>query len=306
MPSRLPSLNAIRAFEAAARHLSFKRAAAELHVSPSAISHQIRLLEAELGIALFIRQANTIRLTEAAERMLPQLTAGLDLIRRTVAPQTISERDRLLHITMLPTFAARWFLPRMPRFCSQNSAFSISIDASVEVVNLQQSRFDCAIRNGNGNWPSLLADRLFGERLTPVCSPRVLREGRCGFTARPALHVQTRPKDWPVWLATAGLTKDNHKEDIWLSSRGLAIQGAIEGLGYALADPSFIAEDLASGRLTLPYPKVHSASMGTYYLVYREELSRNHSFQQFRTWLLQEASAYTANAIDGREDANAA
>ncbi|MBB4368360.1 LysR family glycine cleavage system transcriptional activator [Bradyrhizobium sp. cir1] len=304
MQSRLPSLNAIRAFEAAARHLSFKSAAAELHVTPSAISHQIRLMEADLGFELFLRSANAIKLTETAERMLPQLTAGLDLIRRTVAPEIISGRERLLYITTLPTFAARWFLPRMQRFYSQNPACRISIDASAEVVNLQQSRFDCAIRNGGGNWPGLLTDRLFGERLTPVCSPRLLRESRCDLTARPTLHVQTRPKDWPVWLATAGLTKDG-KEEIWLSSRSLAIQGAIEGLGYALVDPSFIADDLASGRLTLSHPKVHSASAGTYYLVYREEASRNYSFQQFRTWVLQEASAYAANSIDRRQDASA-
>ncbi len=306
MQFRLPSLNAIRAFEAVARHLSFKSAAAELHVTPSAISHQIRLLETELGVELFIRRANSITLTEAAERMLPQLTAGFDLIRRTVAPETISERERLLQVTMLPTFAARWFLPRMQRLHHQNPAFRISIDASAEVVDFQQSRFDCGIRNGCGNWPGLLADRLFGEYLTPVCSPRILRERHNDFTARPMLHIQTRPRDWPVWLATAGLTKNSSKEDIWLSSRSLAIQGAIEGLGYALADPSFIADDLASGRLSSPYPKVQSASTGTYYLVYSEDSLRNHAFRQFRNWLLQESAAYAAQTINQREDANVA
>src|SRR5260221_10034307 len=170
---RLPSLTALRAFEAAGRHLSLTAAAAELHVTTSAISHQIRLLEQDLGQGLFVRTGGGLALTPVGADLLGGLSDGFARIVQAVAALHRRRPGAAITVSMLSTFAMRWLIPRLSGFAERHPAIDVRIAPSVRPADLERDDIDCAIRFGDGAWPGLSVDRLFAERLTPVCSPRL-------------------------------------------------------------------------------------------------------------------------------------
>jgi LysR family transcriptional regulator, glycine cleavage system transcriptional activator len=293
----LPSLTALRAFEAAGHHGSFRRAAEALHVTESAISHQIRQLEAELKVALFVRERGATRLTPEGEALLPGLRAGFAELARAVAALD-QRRGHLLNISMLSTFAMRWFIPRLARFQALNPDIEVRISTSVDPVDFSRSGIDCAIRFGAGTWPDLAADLLFSERLTPVCSPmlasapRPLAEPR-DLAHHTLLHARLRPDDWRIWLHAAGVADCDPDAGPVFETRNFAIAAAVQGLGIAVVEPALAADECATGRLIEPFPQRTPHGGGAYYLVCPRATADAPRIAALRRWLIEEVAAVT-------------
>ncbi len=288
----LPPLNALRAFAAVGRHLSLAAAAAELHVTPSALSHQIRTLEERLGTRLFVRQARGLELTEAGRTILPGVQEAFAALAHTMELLAPEEGEHSLHISMLSTFAMRWFIPRLSRFQQAHPATEVRIATAVSLVDFEREDFDCAIRFGDGHWDGLHADLLFPEQLVPVCSPSLpTKENPLATPAdlkhHTLLHAQLRSDDWQLWLHAAGIDDADAEHGPVFETRNFAIQAAIDGLGVAVVDPHLVAEELKSGRLIQPFAEL-PISRGAYYLVYPDRIAKAERFKAFRKWLLSE------------------
>ena len=289
----LPPLNALRAFAAVGRHLNLAAAAAELHVTPSALSHQIRTLEERLGVALFVREARGLALSEAGRTILPGVTESFALLSQTLQLLRPEEDEHELHISMLSTFAMRWFIPRLSRFQQAHPETEVRIATSVSMVDFAREDFDCAIRFGDGHWEGLNADLLFPEQLVPVCSPNLPTEEKplgtpADLKHHTLLHAQLRSDDWRLWLHAAGIDDADAEHGPVFETRNFAIQAAIDGLGVAVVDPHLVAEELKSGRLIQPFAEL-PISRGAYYLVYPDRTAKAERFKAFRAWLLSEA-----------------
>jgi LysR family glycine cleavage system transcriptional activator len=289
----LPPLNALRAFAAVGRHLSLAAAAAELHVTPSARSHQIRTLEQRLGVSLFARETRGLALTEAGRTILPGVQEAFAALARTMELLAPGEAEHSLHISMLSTFAMRWFIPRLARFQQAHPETEVRIATAVGLVDFTRGDFDCAIRFGDGHWQGLHADLLFPEQLVPVCSPSLpTKENPLATPAdlkhHTLLHAQLRSDDWRLWLHAAGIDDADAEHGPVFETRNFAIQAAIDGLGVAVVDPHLVAEELKSGRLIQPFAEL-PISRGAYYLVYPDRIAGAERFKAFRAWLLSEA-----------------
>ncbi len=215
MSRPLPPLNSLRAFEAAARHLSIKKAAKELHVTPAAVSHQVRTLEEYCGRPLFRRLVRALRLTEAGQAALPLLREGFDKLAEAADAMRAEERGGILTISVVPTFGAKWLIPRLDRFHAMHPEFDVRIDATDALVTFAGDGVDVALRYGRGTYRSLRSECLMPEVALPVCSPRLLERG--APLSRPEhlrhhtlLHVQWKMEDdaapnWRMWLRAAGV-----------------------------------------------------------------------------------------------------
>ena len=294
---RLPPLNALRAFEAAGRHLSFTRAADELHVSSGAVGHQIKVLEQYFGVALFKRLNRALVLTEDGELLLPGVQDAFNRLADSIESFQQRQTDRPLTISVEPAFGAKWLLPRIERFRLHHPGIEIRIDPTVLVVDLRRGDIDVAIRYGDGNYPGLHTERLFAEQVIPVCSPKLmsgdrpLREPRdlCWHTLIHTdwhYHYPGVP-DWRRWLMAAGLTdiRPGHSLEVRIAS--YAIQAAINGQGVALASDVLVAEDLAAGRLVKPFDLSFPLSLA-YYLVCLESHAEQPKIALFRQWIMAE------------------
>lgn len=290
---RLPSLNALRAFEAAARHLSIQRAAGQLNVSPSAVSHRIRGLEADLGVALFRRENRGLALTEAGALLLPGLRDGFDRIAGAVAGLGARRRDGPLTVSMVSTFALRWFLPRLPRFQRRHPGIEIRLSTTTRTVDFEREGFDAAIRAGRGDWPGLRADRLFAIDAGPVCSPRLLVDGPPLATPRDLaghtlLYAEPRAEDWAQWFASVGLARFEPARRLTFEATNFALEAALQGAGVAIAGKPFVAQDLALGNLIMPFD--HTIRQpDAYYLACPEAWADSPKLAAFRDWLVEEA-----------------
>src|SRR3954453_21756584 len=210
----LPPLSSLRCFEAVARQLSFSKAAEELHVTPGAVSQQIRSLEELLGTRLFDRTRRSVALTDAATRMLPDIQAGLEMLSRAVRSKTTLFGERTLTISVAPSFSSKWLLPRLASFYEQHPDIDLRISATVGLADFKRDRVDLAIRLGHGSYPGLPAEPLFAESLTPLCSPELLK--RKGRLSKPddlrkhrLIHDTSIPGGgehggWERWLTLAG------------------------------------------------------------------------------------------------------
>lgn len=288
----LPSLNALRAFAVAGRHLNLVEAAAELHVTPSALSHQIRTLEECLGTRLFLREARGLSLTDAGRIILPGVQDAFATLAQTIRLLEPTANDNTLHISMLSTFAMRWFIPRLSRFQLAHPEIEMRIATSVDLVDFKRGDFDCAIRFGNGDWHGLHAELLFPEQLVPVCSPSLATPENplanpSDLKHHTLLHAQLRADDWRLWLHAAGITDADAELGPVFETRNFAIQAAIDGLGVAVIDPHLVSEELKSGRLIQPFAEL-PISRGAYYLVYPDRIANTERFKAFHTWLLSE------------------
>ncbi|WP_454691674.1 transcriptional regulator GcvA [Achromobacter aloeverae] len=305
-------LNALRAFEASARHQSFSGAAAELNVTPAAVGQLVRLLEESLGTPLFVRSnSGKARLvpTETAERALADIRAGFD--RLTLGMERLREGSAsgVLTVTVSPAFAAKWLLPRIDRFQAACPDTDVRLDTNHKPVDFAAHRIDIGVRYGMGRWPGLKADKLMEEEVFPVCSPELLRQrGRPrkpGDLARATLiHDLSMAghagfPTWETWTEKAGVAHTAAlRRGMRINNSAAVLQAAAEGHGIALARSVMARDDLASGRLVRLFPGIGLALDVAYYVVYRPECAGLPRLAAFREWLFAEAARSDSQAGD--------
>ena len=292
MKRKLPPLNSLRAFESAARHLSFTRAADELAVTQSAISHQVTALEEWAGVPLFKRQGRAMVLTEAAVKFLPAVSAALDQIALAGRKlQAVDPTHGWLTVAVMPSFAAKWLVPRLADFHEKNPDMDVWIATFEDQTGALGSDIDVAIRYGRGDWPGLASVRIMSEELFPVCAPRLAASLKTPADLAHAtlLHDELR-EDWAMWFAAADLAGVDTARGPGFDDSGLLIQAAIEGLGVALGRSVLVKGDLDAGRLVRPFDVALTAEFA-YYLVFPPDLENAPKIETFRTWLLATARA---------------
>ena len=290
----LPSLNGLRAFEAAARHMSFTRAADELNVTQTAISHQIRRLEEQLGIPLFVRHNRALALTREAQDYLPSVRSAFEDLRRATDRLRRPENGGLLTVSTTASLATKWLVSRVAAFQDANPGIEIRITTSAHLVDFQREAVDMAVRYGRGAWPGLRADWLMAEDIFPVCSPALA--GAAGKLRRPSdlahhtlLHTTVSREDWQLWLTAAGLPVSIAKRRGLMFDQGfMAVQAAMEGLGVALGRTHLVEADIAAGRLVAPFDMVLPENAG-YYVVTPEAAADAPKIARFRDWLIASA-----------------
>jgi LysR family glycine cleavage system transcriptional activator len=297
MSARLPSLNGLRAFEAAARHLSFTNAAAELNVTQTAISHQIRRLEEELGIRLFIRQNRALALTPQAHDYLPGVRAAFNDLRLATDRLLRKDNDHVLTVSTLASLAAKWLLPRLSAFQEAHPDIDVRITTSTSMVDFKSGDVDAAIRYGRGRWPGLRADWLTADQVFPVCSPALLQGDRPLQTPEDLVHHTLLHSsggyddDWRLWLTAAGLPADISKQPgLSFDMIFMTLQAAIDGLGVAVGRTTYVEGDLAKGRLVVPF-KISLPADAGFYLVSPEAAANTPKLKAFREWLLASVQA---------------
>ena len=292
MTARLPSLNGLRAFEAAARHLSFTLAAAELNVTQTAISHQIKRLEEELGLPLFVRKNRALALTPKAKDYLPGVRAAFNDLRLATDRLLRKDEDNVLTVSTLASHAAKWLLPRLSAFQEAHPGIDVRITTSSSLVDFKSADVDAAIRYGRGHWQGLRAQWLMADELFPVCSPALLdgaRPLRCpeDLTHHTLLHTSAGyDDDWRQWLTAAGLPTDiSRQPGVSFDLIFMTVQAAIDGIGVAMGRTSYVQDDIAKGRLVVPFKIALPADAG-FYLVSPESREEPPKLKLFRQWLL--------------------
>ncbi|SDR34692.1 DNA-binding transcriptional regulator, LysR family [Paraburkholderia fungorum] len=296
MPLRLPPLPALRFFEAAGRHQSFKLAAAELNVTPSAVSHGIVGLEQALGVELFVREPRGISLTATGADYLSYVSEAFSLIAIGTQRLPNHRADRPIALSCAPTFASRWLLPRLAGFRARWPNVNVSVDTSHRQVGFPVDGFDFAIRLSRAPVAGAAWTRLFGERFVPVCSAAYLatlradRDERSGIDWRRAtlIHVNAASEDWQSWLDTAGVEGIDPANGLRVDTIQLAFEAATMGLGIALGRRPLVDSDLASGALVEACAPT-LASAGAYWLVSADNVERRPELFDFRRWLIGEA-----------------
>ncbi|WP_087001494.1 transcriptional regulator GcvA [Rhizobium sullae] len=258
MIRRLPPLSALRAFEAAARHGSFKRAASELAVTPTAVSHQIRALEEHVGIALFERRTRQVVLTDAGAQLYPVLRDGFDAFAEVIERLTRRRSRAQVTISATIAFTARWLVPRVTAFRALHPNIDLQLQASDEVVNLDSVGVDIAIRYGTGPYPSFSVTPLFADRFAPVFNPMLKVASVADFAQWPLIDFQWRRRHpdnptWSRWFAEAGLPEPREPAQLRFSDESHAIQAAVAGQGIALASLALVKDELAAGQLVQPF-----------------------------------------------------
>ncbi len=299
MTGRLPSLNGLRAFEAAARHMSFTLAASELNVTQTAISHQIRRLEEELGVRLFIRQNRSLSLTPEATEYLPGVRAAFNDLRLATDRLLRRDDDHVLTVSTLASLAAKWLLPRLAAFQEAHPGIDVRITTSTSLVDFQRDKVDAAIRYGRGQWAGLRADWLMADELFPVCSPALLQGGKplqCPEDLRDhvLLHTSnTNSDDWRLWLTAAGMPTDiSRQPGVTFDLLFVTIQAAIDGIGIAMGRTSYVKDDIAKGRLVVPFKITLPADAG-FYLVSPQGRADSRKLAAFRDWVGASAQGAT-------------
>ena len=295
----LPPLTALRAFEAAARHKSFKVAAEELHVTPSAVSHAVAALEEFLGVKLFHRRVRRLLLTDAGGAYLAPLTRAFDAI--SAATREISARNRadLVTLASMPTFARVWLMPRLKAFLAAHSDVDLRVRAAVDFTEMVAEDVDAAIVYGRGDWPGFVVDRLVEERMVPLCSP-ALRDGApplhapADLARHTLIHTETKLVTWAMWLEAAGVTGVDAHRGLRFNRAALALEAASTGLGVALDNPLFARTHLARGSLVVPFDgSVAMKDLGGYYFVCRPEKAALPKVEALRCWIAQAATEAT-------------
>jgi LysR family glycine cleavage system transcriptional activator len=292
MPRRLPQLNALKAFEAAARHESFTRAAEELHVTQGAVSHQVKALEAELGVKLFNRERQRLIITEAGREYLAVVRDALDRI--AVGTERLVQRQSsgVLTVSTSPDFAAKWLVYRLGRFAEAHPAIDLRVSATMHHVDFAREDVDMAVRHGDGGWPGLDVTRLCSEQLFAVCSPKLLAGARIRQSADvvkfPLLHLDSR-EGWSKWLAAAGVSDPDLARGTVLNRASMLIDAAVDGQGVALARTTLAAWDLLAKRLVRPFD-IALPLTKSYWIVCPKATAALPKIALFRDWLLAEAA----------------
>ncbi|ROO24419.1 LysR substrate-binding domain-containing protein [Salinisphaera orenii] len=294
---RLPSLSALRAFEAAARHESAKQAALELSVTATAISHQVRGLEAALGMALFVRKPRQLELTPRGRELQQVLESSFDAISHTIERLSAVPERQALTLTTTPVVAVRWLLPWIYKLRESNPDIDLRIHATHEPVALDGLTADMAIRHGDGRWPGLIADKLFGTTLIPACSPGLAQRLGEAVAEYPLIHFRPQgvlisPMDWPGYQKQAGMAGLNTGAGLAFSDENHAIAAAVGGQGVILMNRQLIEDELADGRLVQPFgPELEDRA---FFLLYPENRRHDPTLAAVKAWVMgvsQEATS---------------
>lgn len=293
MLRRLPVLNALKSFEAAARHESFTRAAEELCVTQGAVSHQVKALEQELGVKLFSRERQRLVITENGRAYLAVVRDAFDRI--AIGTERLMQRQSsgALTISTSPDFAAKWLVHRLGRFAEAHPDIDLRVSATMHHVDFAREEVDLAVRHGDGSWPGLHVERLSAEQLFPVCSPKLLagkqRLSRPADVLKfPILHLDTS-KDWARWLDAAGVAAADHSRGLVLNRASMLIDAAVDGQGIALARTTLAAWDLINGRLVRPFQETLRIAK-SYWIVCPKAAAMLPKVKTAREWLLAEAA----------------
>ncbi len=300
MPKDIPPLNALRAFEAAGRHLSITKAADELCVTAAAVSHQVKALEDYLDVRLFRRAGNALFLTDAGQAFLPGLRAGFAELER--AMDALREHDCRgpLVLSVAPIFATNWLIPRLESFRAAHPDIDVRISATLQLADFERDGVDAAVRVGRGRYPGLASHRLFGESVVPMCSPALLNGARPLASPDDIRHHVLLHFDWPAqeqvtpdwgtWLRSMAVKGVDADRGPRFTQPEYAMQAATEGAGIVLGWRSLAEADLASGRLTIPFDLPLQMDVA-FYLVYPEASAERPKLARFREWLLAQTLA---------------
>lgn len=296
-------MNSLRSFEAAARLGSFQKAARELFVTPSAISHQVKSLEEFLEVELFLRQTRKIELTSAGKAYLKTVQKALNDIERATQKLIAAHGSGELNLAVAPAFLHRWLLPRMGRFYDQYPNVELEISASTGLIDFAHDDTDMAVYFGDGNWDDVECHFLKRSALIPVCTPDLLAKHPIhtpeDITHHTLLHVNKRPEEWRDWFAAAGTEMVERRKGLYLSSGLLTAQAAARGLGVALTDVSLVTEEIQSGQLVAPLD-IPLELPKSFYLVYRKNRPMTSAMRQFKDWIMEEMAV---DALSARGEA---
>ncbi len=283
---RLPSLNGLRAFEAAARLGSFVAAGEELNVTQAAVSRLVRLLEERLGFRLFERMPNGLALTPQGRALQPGLTAAFDAIAGITQQVAAMRSTPVLTLGVGPSFAVRWLIPRLASFYRQHPDIEVRL-ATGGAINPFNDDWTCGILLGNGDWPGHQAEPMFSADLFPVCTRSIAQRLKkpTDLTRECLLEVQHSPEEWPLWLAAARVKPRAQAPGPRFDSYAMALQAAVDGVGVAIGLRPYVVDDLASGRLVAPF-KLAVPKGQAWYLVYRPFRQDDAALVAFRDWLM--------------------
>ena len=297
---RLPPLNALRAFEAAARHLNFSRAADELAVTPGAVSQQIQNLEDYVGAALFKRTPKGLLLTDAAQTALPALREAFDRLAEAASLLTAAVDGRRLTVSVAPSFAAKWLVPRLGQFEAAHPQVDVWLSADMEVVDFALGEIDLAIRYGAGRYPGLEVVKLMSETVIAVASPELLEANPINTPGDLAQHILLHDgspdaddscPDWTMWLAARGVRDIDGARGPRFNQSSLVIEAAVGGRGVALAKRALAQADLDAGRLVTPFD-IATAVDFAYYVVHPKAKGRLPQVKAFVSWITAQAAAH--------------
>lgn len=295
---KLPPLATLRAFEAAARHLSFKRAADELAVTPTAISHQIRLLEETLGQKLFERRTRHVIMTSAGQTLYAPLRDSFDAIAQAVERVSAMKVASTVTLTATMAFTSKWLVPRAPSFRERFPGINLRLLASDDVIDLRAGAADIAVRYGAGTYSGCRSQLLFQETFAPVCSPHLTIRTPADLEEHALIHSEWRQPDeitptWPRWYAKAGLPYQRSGSDIVFTDETHAIQAAVAGHGIALAGVALVADELATGNLIVPLGPTLTGR--GFFLVVPESRLGDENIEAVREWLTGEAAQFVSS-----------
>lgn len=294
MPRRLPPLTTLPAFDAAARHLSFTKAAAELHVTHGAVSRAIRNLEEQLGTRLFERGTRSVQLTSEGAAYAAEIGAALDRIGAATIVASAPKSAGVLNVSTSDGFAGRWLVPRLHRFHRANRDIDVRLSTSGTFSDFIRDGIDIAIRYGAGGYEGVISEFLAEEEVSPVCSPELLQGEHALRTPNDLKHHRLIHDnfriDWATWLRAAGLDDINPHNGVRYDSAAYAVEAAVHGEGVLLGRSALVSADLAAGRLVRPFD-LALKSRWNYYVVYPDGALRQRKVRTFRDWLFSEMAA---------------
>ena len=295
MAPALPPLNALRAFEAIARHLSFAKAADELHVTPAALSHQIRALEEQLGLELFHRRTRAIELTDAGRLIYPGLHSGFESVRQAIGQLQRAREHNVLVISATPGLVAKWLVPRLWRFLHAHPDIDARVAATMKLAEFPTDGVDVAIRMSTGDHPDLHVERLFQDSMLPVCSPRLVEQGlrtAADLARFPLIHhdipmSMRAPPRWADWFAAAGVSGIDASRGLRVNVADHALDAAVAGAGVSLSFKLIASDDVHAGRLVSPFGPELPLSVGYYFVCPKGHETRP-NVRVFHDWLYSE------------------
>jgi DNA-binding transcriptional LysR family regulator len=288
VPQPLPPLNALRAFESAARHLSFTRAADELHVTQAAISHQVKGLEERLGVKLFRRLPRQLLLTDEGQALLPDLRDAFNRLAHAVERISARSAAGTLTVSSMTTILMTWLVPRLPRFQEAHPEIDVRLMTTQRLVDFTREDIDVAIRFGTGKWPGVKSERMFGEVLTPLCGRRFVDECKSPADLHKLPLIRSTEEDeWPIWFAAAGVAAAEVTRGPIFDSTKIAVEAAKDGLGIVMGPPTLFADDIAAGRLFQPFALAVETGK-SYWFVVPENSAGRPKVKAFRDWIFSE------------------
>jgi LysR family glycine cleavage system transcriptional activator len=289
MTRRLPPLNSLKCFEVAGRLLSFTRAAQELNVTQAAVSHQIKVIEEDLGVDLFIRYPRRLALTEQGKALLPEVMEAFDKISSAVSALSKEQHGNMVNVRLAPSFAAKWLSPRLKLFWSQYPEIDLCLFHAHPSVNFEQEQIDIAVTYGKGEWPGVVADRLLSLDFFPVCPPAFMDNDKPlsdvdNLRYYTLLH-DANYESWNDWLKLAGVKDINANKGTIIDDTNVLIQAVVDAQGVALGSMTFVEDLLESGRLVRPFDITLNSDFA-YYVVYPAAHLKNPAVKAFKDWLL--------------------